>query len=51
VVNVFSPVTAFTPVNGVAITCAGVIRRFFTADPHNSGAAGIYRYFNWFSQF
>jgi hypothetical protein len=45
VVNVFSPVTAFISVNGVATTCAGATRQFLTADIRNSGAAAFYRYF------
>jgi hypothetical protein len=51
VVNVFSPVAVFTPVNGVTITHAGVICQILTADIRNCRAAAIYRYFNWFSQF
>jgi hypothetical protein len=47
VVDVFSPVTVFTSINGVT-ACAGVICRFSTADIRNSGAAAFYRYFTWF---
>jgi len=51
VVNVFSPVTAFTSVNGVTATCAGLIRQFLTAGTRDDGAAAFYRYFIWFIQF
>jgi hypothetical protein len=50
-VDVFSPVTVFTSVNGVATTCAGLTDPLLTAATLNNGAAAFYRYFNWYIQF
>jgi hypothetical protein len=47
-VNVFSPVTAFTSVNGAAIACAGTARQLLIAGIRYHGAAAFYRYFTWF---
>jgi hypothetical protein len=44
VVNVFSPVTAFTSVNGVTIL-AGATHQFLIAGTRDNGAAAFYRYF------
>jgi hypothetical protein len=44
-VNVFSPVTAFTSVNGVTATRAGATRQFLTAGIRDYGTAVFYRYF------
>jgi hypothetical protein len=46
-VSVFSPVTAFTSVNGVTIL-AGATQQFLTAGICYHGAAAFYRYFIWF---
>jgi len=43
-VNVFSPVTAFTSVNGVA-ALAEATRQFLTAGIRDCGAAAFYSYF------
>lgn len=47
-VNVFSPVTAFTSVNGAAIACAGATRQLLIAGIRYHGAAAFYRYFTRF---
>jgi len=47
-VNVFSPVTAFTSVNGVTTTRAGATSQFLTVSISEYGAAAVYRYFTWY---